>query len=61
MAKLKFLIDELFDKKQKHMTHCAIFLFKVELQDGKHYYQGIKLSKYKCSITKASNYRNINV
>ena len=36
MAKLKLLIDELLDQKQKHMTHFMLFLSKVDLKDGKH-------------------------
>ena len=50
MAKLKLLIDELLDQKQKHMINFTLFLSKVELKDGKHYYQDIKLSKYKRPI-----------
>ena len=46
MAKLKLLIEELLDKKQKGITHFTLLLSKVELKDGKHYYQDIKLPKY---------------
>ena len=55
MAKLKLLTDESLDQKQKHMTHFMLFLLKVELKDGKHYYQDIKLLKYKCLIKTMNN------
>ena len=55
MAKLKLLIDESLDQKQKHMTYFMLFLLKVELKDGKHYYQDIKLLKYKCLIKAVNN------
>ena len=48
MAKLKLLTDESLDKKQKHITLFPLFLSKVELKDGKHCCQDIKLSKYEC-------------
>ena len=54
-AKLK-LIDELLDQMQKHMTHFTLFLSKVELKDGKHYYQDIKLPKYKGLIKAVNNH-----
>ena len=56
MAKLKLLIDELLDQKQKHMINFTLFLSKVELKDGKHYYQDIKLSKYKRPIKAVNNH-----
>ena len=56
MAKLKLLIDELLDQKQKHMINFTLFLSKVELKDGKHYYQDIKLWKYKRPIKAVNNH-----
>ena len=56
MAKLKLLIDESLDQKQKHMTYFTLFLSKVELKDGKHNYQDINLSKYKRSIKAVNNH-----
>ena len=50
MPKLKLLIDESLDKKQKHMTHFMLLLLNIELKDSKHYYQDINLSKYESSI-----------
>ena len=55
MAKLKLLIDELLDKKQKHMAHFTLFSSNVELKDGKHYYQDIKLLKCKRLIKEVNN------
>ena len=56
MAKLKLLIDESLDQKQKHMTYFTLFLSKVELKDSKHNYQDINLSKYKRSIKAVNNH-----
>ena len=62
MAKLKLLIDESLDQKQNHMINFTLFLSKVELKDGKHYYQDIKLSKYKRPIKAVNNhYRKVIV
>ena len=56
MPKLKLLIDESLDKKQKHMTYFMLLLLNIELKDGKHYYQDIKLSKYESSIKVVNNH-----
>ena len=46
MSKLKCLIDESLVQDKSNMTHFTLLMSKIEVKEGKHHYQGIKLSKY---------------
>ena len=45
MGKLKCLIDESLVQDKSNMTHFTLLMSKLEVKEGKHHYQGIKLSK----------------
>ena len=51
MGKLKCLIDESLVQDKSNMTHFTLLMPKVEVKEGKHYHQGIKLSKYNKSFS----------
>ena len=50
MGKLKCLIDEPLVQDKSSMTHFTLLMSKIEVKEGKHHYQGIKLSKYNKSF-----------
>ena len=51
MGKLKYLIDESFVQDKSNMTHFRLLMSKIEVKEGKHHYQGLKLSKYNKSFS----------
>ena len=46
MGKLKCLIDESLVQDKSNRTHFTLLMSKIEVKEGKHHYQSIKLSKY---------------
>ena len=51
MHKLKCLIDESLVQDKSNMTHFTLLMSKIEVKEGKHHHQGIKLSKYNKSFS----------
>ena len=51
IGKLKGLIDESLVQDKSNMTHFTLLMSKVEVKEGKHHYQDIKLSKYNKSFS----------
>ena len=58
MGKLKCLTDESLVQDKSNMTHFTLLMSKIKVKEGKHHYQGIKLSKYNTSFSAVEeNYR----
>ena len=51
MGKLKCLTDESLIQDKSNMTHFTLLMPKIEVKEGKHHNQGIKLSKYNKSFS----------
>ena len=51
MGKLKCLIDESLVQDKSNMSHFTLPMSKIEVKEGKHHCQGIKLSKYNKSFS----------
>ena len=51
MGKLKCLIDESLVQNKSNVTHFSLLMSKIKVKEGKHHYQGVKLSKYNKSFS----------